>query len=83
MEVSQSNSLQSAVALLVVLALRVKVGCLFGGYSRPLSNIFIFAGEQSNMFTLLWHTSAHAEAGLFSSYKALNVGGVIQYESDE
>ena len=35
------------------------------------------------MYTLSWHTSARAEAGLISSYKALKVGGVIQYGSDE
>ena len=33
--------------------------------------------------SITWHTSAYAEAGLLSSYKALTVGGVIQYDSDE
>ena len=34
------------------------------------------------MCTLSWHTSARAEAGLFSSYTVLKVGGVIQYDPD-
>ena len=37
----------------------------------------------TNQPTLSWHTSARAEAGLFSSYKVLKVGGVMQYDSDE
>ena len=50
---------------------------------RSIPNLFIFAGEQFDMCTLSWHTSARAEAGLFSSCKVLNAGGVIQYDPDE
>ena len=61
-----------------------KAGVPISGYSRPLSFFFyFFAGEQFNMCILLWHTFACAEAGLFSSYKVLNVGVVIQYATDE
>ena len=61
-----------------------KGGVPISGYSRPPYQIFLFfAGEQFNMCTLSWHTSAHAEAGLFSSYKVLKVSGVIQYDTDE
>ena len=45
--------------------------------------LLLFAGEQFNMCTLSWHTSARAEAWLFSTYKVLKVGGVIQYDPDE
>ena len=60
-----------------------KRGCPFRGIPVPYHFFYFFAGEQFNMCTLLWHTSACAEAGLFSSYKVLNVGVVIQYATDE
>ena len=43
------------------------------GYSHP----------QANMVYFLIANAATAEAALFSSYKALKMGGVIQYDSDE
>ena len=46
--------------------------------AEPPSRQDIYIGEMSNMCILLWHTS-----GLFSSYKALNMGEIIQYVSDE
>ena len=58
--------------------------CGGGGSFRGIpAPCLFFAGEQFNMCTLSWHTAARAEAGLFSSYKVLNVGGVIQYDPDE
>ena len=44
----------------------------------PLIKSFYFLQVNRSRCTLLWHTSARAEAGLFSSLKALKVGGVIQ-----
>ena len=41
----------------------------------PYQIFLFFADEQFSMCTLSWHTSARAEAGLFSSYKALKAGG--------
>ena len=55
-------------------------GVYFGVFP-PLIRYFYFL--QLNRFTLSWHTSARAEAGLFSSYTVLKVGGVIQYDPDE
>ena len=59
------------------------MGCLFGDVLSPHQIFLFFADEQSNMCSLSWHTSACAEAGLLSSYNALKVGGVIQFDSDE
>ena len=59
-------------------------GGAFCGIPAPYQIFLFFAGEQQlNMCTLSWHTSARAEAGLFSSYIVLKVGGVIQYDTDE
>ena len=60
--------------------------CAWGvnkGYSGRLPNLFIvFASEQPNMCTLSWHTSGRAEVELFSNFKSLNVGEVIQPGTD-
>ena len=70
-------------ATFVKISMYAKGGVPNWGYSRPLPNHFyFFAGEQTYKCTLSWHTSACTEAVLFSSYKALKVGGVIQYDSD-
>ena len=55
----------------------------FRGIPAPYQIFLFFAGEQINMCTLSWHTSARAEAGLFSSYRVLRVGLVIQCDPDE
>ena len=61
-----------------------KGGVHFAVFPPPPHQIFLFfAGEQFNMCTLSWLTTARAEAGLFSSYTVLKVGGVIQYDPDE
>ena len=58
-------------------------GAYLGVFSPLTKSFLFFAGEQTKKCTLSWHTSACIEAVLFSSYKALKVGGVIQYDSDE
>ena len=52
----------------------MKWGAHLGIFSTQ-PNLFISAGDQSNMCTFSWHTTARAEAGLFMSYKVLNVCG--------
>ena len=47
----------------------------FRDISAPCQIFLFFAGEQFNMCTLSWHTSARTEAGLFSSSTVLKVGG--------
>ena len=51
------------------------MGCPFWGILAPTKSFYFL---QVNSLT-----SARTEAKLFSSYKALKVGGVIQYDSDE
>ena len=63
--------------LIELVCLINKGGCLIGDILAPLSNIFIFAGEQSNMCALSWHTSPGAESGLCLSYKTLKVGNSV------
>ena len=66
------------------LFLTSKGGVPFCGYSATLSIFILFlASGYPNMGALSWHTSVRAEAGLFSSYESLKVGGVIQHDSDE
>ena len=67
----------------LVYILLAKGECPFRGILTLYQISLFFADGQFNMCTLSWHTSARAEARLFSSYKALKVGGVIQYDSDE
>ena len=52
------------------------VECILAPYQ-----ILIFAGEEPNICTSTWYTSGRAEAGLFSRYRSLKVGGVIQHGS--
>ena len=67
----------------VNISAHTKGGCPFRGIPAPYQIFLFFAGEQFNMCTLSWHNTARAEAGLFSSYTVLKVGGVIQYDPDE
>ena len=60
----------------------MKGGVPILGILAPYQISLYFAGD-SLTCSLSWHTSARAEAGLLSNYKALKVGGVIQNDSIE